>query len=225
VREAFSWTRPSIKEFASMTKQPNDSAESRPSSAVGLIPLSTNDDDDVSFIDIASRLVSATAASNDLPIVYTVHIDNWFGRRWLGFCGKIFGIAGVRNRTLKQSLTLPPFHPHRVLGGVEYHLNSDHCYEKRGDLSTIHKLRPSQENIGNTIRSNTLFAWYSGNTVTTRKGVLMVYFTTSDTTKAWYVMFDGDAGWRLEQHVGITRREVLDLMEYHSNLSQLTDIV
>ena len=174
------------------------------SAPADLIPLQKDESDDVSFIDIASRLVTASATFNKLPMVYTIHVDNWFGDRWLGFRGKLLGIAGVRNRTLKRSLVLPPFHPHRVLGGTEYHLSDAGHYEERGDLSSLHKHQPSQENLDRPIRRHTLYAWYSGNTIDTRKGVVMVYFSTPELTKAWYVMFNGDADWRLDRHIGIT---------------------
>jgi hypothetical protein len=52
-------------------------------------------------------MVGAEEAINTKQ-TYVVKIDNWFGKRWLGFSGKALGALGVR----KKKLTLPPFHPH-----------------------------------------------------------------------------------------------------------------
>lgn len=173
-----------------------------------LIPLSSNEGDSPGFVDIATRLITAAAVQYDTPIVYAIHVDNWFGARWLGFRGKLCGIAGVHSRTLRRDLALPPFHPNRILGGAEYHRADDGHYRFAGSLNHLHRNQRSEVNLGRRIRRNTLHAWYSGNTATTNKGVLMTYISSNDITKAWYVMFDGHDDWRLDQHVGITRSEV-----------------
>jgi len=185
--------------------------EAAPASRI--VSLDAADGDSPSFLDVAARLITATARRYDLSIVYAVHIDNWFGERWLGFCGKICGAAGVRNRTLKRSLTLPPFHPNRVLNATGHYLRGDGLYAAADQMHSLHVHQPSEANIDNAIRNATLHAWYSGNTNATKKGVVMVYLTTDSVTKAWYVMFDGDADWRLDRHVGISRKEVYDLIE------------
>ena len=53
------------------------------------------------------------AVANYRPAeIYLVCIDRWFDAKWLNFSGKVLGALGVwRSRT-----TIPPFHPHRVLG-------------------------------------------------------------------------------------------------------------
>jgi hypothetical protein len=181
--------------------------------ANALVSLDASNGDALPFIDVASRLITATAKKYEVPIVYAVHIDNWFGERWLGFCGKICGAAGVRNRTLKKSLTLPPFHPNRVLKATGHYLRDDGLYAEAEELRSLHTHRPSETNIHNAIRSNTRHAWYSGNSVATHKGVVMAYLATESVTKAWYVTFNGELDWRLDHHVGITRREVSDLIE------------
>lgn len=185
--------------------------DSAPASPIVL--LHSTEDDSPAFIDLAARLITATARRHKLSVVYGVHIDHWFGERWLGFCGKICGAVGVRNRTLKRSLSLPPFHPHRVLDATGHYLRSDGLYAAAEELRSLHLHQPSQANIYREIFSGRLHAWYSGDTIATNKGVVMVYFTTPSVTKAWYVTFDGDAGWRLEQPRGISRSEVSDLLD------------
>ena len=145
-----------------------DAIEASPKSS--FIRLNTTEFDAIAFIEIASRLVTATAIQNDLSRVYAIHIDNWFGPRWLGFCGKILGATGVRNRTLKRSLNVPPFHPNRVLKARGHHLQQDGLYADVEDLASLHVHRPSGTNIYRTIRNNILYAWYSGNTQQSKKG-------------------------------------------------------
>lgn len=178
-----------------------------------LVPIESRDNDALPFVEVVSRLVTAASIRHNLSVVYTIRIDHWFGPRWLGFCGKICGAAGVRNRTLRSHLTEPPFHPHRVTDKREFHRDDDGRYELVGRLSYLHRFRPSASNIYNEIRWHTLHAWYSGDTVATNKGVLMVYFSTRTSAKAWYVAFDGHANWKSERQIGISRREIVELVE------------
>jgi len=181
--------------------------------AASNVLLHTASTDDATFIGIASRLITAAAAAADLSLVYAVHIDNWFGPRWLGFCGKTRGIAGVRNRTLKRSLSVPPFHPHRVLSARGHYRREDGLYAHAEEITSLHPHIPSEVNIYRSIRGRILHAWYSGNTTNSGKGVVMVYYRLGDNCKAFYTMFNRDRGWDLDQHIGITRPEVAAMLE------------
>jgi hypothetical protein len=196
-------------------KQSRDrfAAEVRAAGASSHVSLHATSDDDTSFVDVASRFVTAAAIQSKLSVIYAVHIDNWFGPRWLGFCGKTLGIAGVRNKTLQKSLSVPPFHPNRVLAARGHHLREDGLYADAEDLTSLHPHIPSESNIHRSIRSNILYAWYSGNSVATHKGVVMMYQRRQDECKAFYTMFNGDKMWKLDKHVGITRIEVETLLE------------
>ena len=80
-----------------------------------------NELDDPAFISLVGTFVNAYANSASATRIYLIHIDNWFGERWLGFAGKFRGIAGIRQRRGKlgvdertRSLAIPPFRPSRV---------------------------------------------------------------------------------------------------------------
>lgn len=191
------------------------------SPASSLVALHATEADAYPFIDIASRLITATAIQNGLSCIYAIHVDHWFGPRWLGFCGKIAGSAGVRNLTLKRALNVPPFHPNRVIKARGHHLRQDGLYADAEDLKSLHAPRRSETNLFRTIRSNILYAWYSGNTQVNKKGVVMIYYATEAKTKAFYVMFNGDSDWRIEEHIGITRAEVGDLLSRFSGPNTL----
>lgn len=175
------------------------------------LTLHATEDDSAEFIDIAARVTTSFAEANDWPWVYAVHIDNWFGPRWLGFRGKINGAAGIRNRTLKKDLIVPPFHPNRVLNATAYHRQENAAYMAAKELTTLHSARTSESNLNNSIRKNILYVWYSGNTMATRKGAIMIYYESPMQAEAFYILFHGDRGWRVEQHVGLTRAEVSEL--------------
>lgn len=181
--------------------------------ASALVALHATADDDPSFIDKASRLATAASLTAGLSHVYAIHIDNWFGPRWLGFRGKTRGVAGIRNRTLKRSLGVPPFHPNRVLASRGHLRREDGLYADVEAASSIHIRVPSEFNIQRDIRRDFLYAWYSGDSAATRRGVVMIYFQRGADCKAFYVAFDGDRDWEIDQHVGITRREVRALLD------------
>src|SRR5687767_7333422 len=68
--------------------------------------------DDPGYLDwVEATVVGVEEAIKTTDQTYVVKIDNWFGKRWLGFSGKTLGAAGVR----KEKLTLPPFIPSRVV--------------------------------------------------------------------------------------------------------------
>src|SRR5688500_17691444 len=97
-------------------------------------------DDDPEFLDLAGRLIGGAAIAYELGVV-AVHIDHWFGDRWLGFCGKYLGMAGVRTADFTKSLTPPPFHPHRI-HSVRYYWHSAQGFQHSDDVKSPHGYRP-----------------------------------------------------------------------------------
>jgi hypothetical protein len=64
--------------------------------------------DDPEYLDWVEATVVGVEEAIKTEQTYVVKIDNWFGKRWLGFSGKALGALGVR----KKKLTLPPSSPH-----------------------------------------------------------------------------------------------------------------
>ena len=161
--------------------------------------LPQNKTDDPQFISLLDSFVRAYLAENSAKHVLLIHIDNWFGERWLGFAGKFRGIAGVRQRKGelgvdgKRSLAIPPFRPSRVqnYAGFTFDDESSTPFE----IGPIHR----EKNGGWTQRlwSNGLYAWYSGNTSVNTNGCLMIYELNRDGQNAWYLQFqqDGNGKW------------------------------
>jgi hypothetical protein len=178
-----------------------------------MLELEANANDDPAFLHLAGRLITGAARAYTFSTLVIVHINHWFGARWLGFCGKLLGAASVRSRRLTGPLTPPPFHPHRIHSVREYRLTEAQTYEYQGDVRWLHGYWPSQANIYRTFPRNRLYAWYSGHTAESDKGVVMVYLVQSNWNAAWYVAFDKTPQWHLTQTLAIAPRRVQELME------------
>ena len=50
-----------------------------------MLNLQRVDEDDTGFLDLAGRLIAGAALCNGVSDVWTIHIDHWFGERWLVF--------------------------------------------------------------------------------------------------------------------------------------------
>ena len=162
--------------------------------------LPQNENDDEHFIALVDSFVRAYAAENSATHVALIHIDNWFGERWLGFAGKFRGVASIRQRKGKLgingalSLAIPPFRPTRVQSYAGFTFNEDGTRPPSA-FGPIHR----EKNGGWTQRlwANGLYVWYSGKTATNTNGSLMVYELNGDGQNAWYLQFqmDSNAKW------------------------------
>ncbi len=178
-----------------------------------MLELDRNVDDDPIFLDLAGQLIAGAALFNGLTDIVLVHVDHWFGPRWLGFCGKLLGVAGVRSRSLKGPLTPPPFHPHRILSAKSYRFRESKSFEYREESTSLHECRPSHDNIHRTLPGNTLYAWFSGNTTSTGRGIVMVYVVKRDQCEGWYIAFDKRHDWHLAQTVEISPNRVHEYIQ------------
>jgi hypothetical protein len=177
-----------------------------------MLELEATESDEPDFLDITSRLITSVAWTNGFNQLIVGHIDHWFGQRWLGFCGKLLGAAGVRSRRLTGELTPPPFHPNRIISVRRYALTEPGGFESGGEVSWLHGLRPSASNINRTLLKGFLYAWYSGDTITSDKGVVMVYLVHRKWNAAWYVGFEKLPQWHLAQTVAIAPRRVNEML-------------
>src|SRR5882672_4353063 len=112
--------------------------------------------DDSKFVKWLDSIIAGAFQELRATQLYVVKVDNWFGKRWLGFSGKSLGAIGVA----KRDLTIPPFIPSRIVSEVRFvrpgtvRLKHPH----------IHLYQPSGENLNRKIEQivpgATLF-WYS----------------------------------------------------------------
>lgn len=185
-----------------------------------MLQLEADAGDDPAFLDLAGRLIAGAAVAYEFRDLIAVHIDHWFGPRWLGFCGKLLGAAGVRNRRLADDLTPPPFHPHRVRSARAYQLTGLGRFEFWEEIRSLHDFRSSEANLRLSLRKGRLYGWYTGDTATSDKAAVMVYLVGRKWNAAWYVGFDKVPTWHVSQTVAIAPWRVRELLKPASGESQ-----
>lgn len=151
--------------------------------------------DDVGFVQaVRDALTRELTTTHE---VYVVKLDQWFGRKWFEFSGKAMGALGVWRR----SVTVPPFHPHRVI--FERHFEWDgrrRVYAETKAPHVLHIHQVSERNLNRrleTFSASGSFIWYSGDTRRSGRGSLMVYVIDSGEGERRYTEFirTGDT-WR-----------------------------
>jgi hypothetical protein len=136
-----------------------------------------------------------------------LHVDNWFGPKWLGFSGKVLGLLGIWRD--KEDLTLPPFVPARILAEQLWAADpaSDLGYGKVAVDSSIHRRQPSGANLKRlaaSVAPGEALVWYSGNSVANQRGSLMAYIPTDDGYRTFYVQWLANPEWVVSQMKGLS---------------------
>jgi hypothetical protein len=135
--------------------------------------------------------------------LYVLKVDNWFGKRWLGFSGKALGAFGVR----KSELTTPPFIPSRIVSQHRF-VRGERDVLKR---PRIHVFQRSGENVNRKVEhvapGATLF-WYSGQSTENGRGSVMAYVNVGPEYWPWYVGVECSPVCRVVERVGITAAEL-----------------
>ena len=145
-----------------------------------------------------------------------VKIDNWFGKRWLGFCGKFLGVAGVTLKTHStppKHIRIPPFVPERV---VSQHRFTAPSYDEIEPGELVHRQMPSRDALRREAAfaaPGTALVWYSGNSEANGRGSLMVYLPIDSSYWAWYVGLKLGTPWGVSEYWGIKRDEYASLKE------------
>ncbi len=145
-------------------------------------------------------------------LVQLVHVNHWFGPRWLHFAG-----TDRRGRDLRarERLILPPFASGRILSERTY--NSDGGELRRGrPRLTLH--RPGVREL-DQIADTGLYVWFSGDTLAQDRGALMVYEIRGAGQRGWYAEFRRQGGvWTISATVGISKDELEALEASHTGV-------
>ncbi len=179
-----------------------------------MIEIIADAEDDVEFIETIQNVINGAASFYKPAGIYVVRINTWFDHKWLHFSGKVLGALGV----WKEPLTVPPFHPRRVLSqnfylwepGQEKYLKAN---ERAGKL---HGYQTSSRNLRREIgkrRKSAMYVWYSGDTKRTGNGSLMVYVNTDRDKTSWFVSFSNKNHWQTRQYKEISLQLIADFEE------------
>jgi hypothetical protein len=176
-------------------------------------------DDATEFVEQIERAVNGLLSRYSPRIVTVIKIDNWFGKRWLGFCGKFMGVAGVTLKTHSHptdNIAIPPFVPERV---VLQHRFAAPDYAEIDAGEPVHKHIPSRVALRRKVAvavPRTALVWYSGNSKANGRGSLMIYLPLGSSYWPLYVSLKDAAPWRVTECCNIRHEEYASLIEVDS---------
>jgi hypothetical protein len=158
------------------------------------------------FVGLVEAAVSGILALNQPESLRLVHVDNWFGPKWLGFSAKVAG--GVAIWMDEEHLTLPPFVPGRILSEQCWELDRPSDYLPVESPLSLHVSQHGGANLRRLASSEApgqAIVWYSGNTASNQRGAIMAYVPSRDAYRTWYVELDGGKSWSTSKTKGISR--------------------
>jgi hypothetical protein len=158
------------------------------------------ENDDPAFMNCAVEMVHGVVGGMGLPRYQVFRIDNWFGPKWLGFCGKLVGVLGVSNF---RNVVIPPFVQNRLTAQSLFERDDHGSYSYEGNGPQIHNRGTSKANFTNFARvaapDTTLF-WISGNSMANRRGSIMSYKPGPGNYWMFYIEFQAkDGEWSVAQ--------------------------
>ena len=184
--------------------------------------------DDPAFLVVIDRIIGSRVRRDAPREAYLVHVNNWFGPRWLRFSGKgrvgfFFGCAApdtALDEFRCEALTFPPFTPNRVVAQYYFCRTGPAVYEERAAPRLVHpqRLRPSANNLHRRVAAfapSAQFYWYSSGTARADRGCLMAYAVRDgELLPPWYVaLVRGVDQWRVERAAGLDIAEARCLAE------------
>ena len=171
--------------------------------------LHLSKDDDSAFANRVSVLIAGASKADGLRSIRIMKVDNWFGRRWLGFSHKALGAVGVHR--VGPALRVPPFKPSRILSEQRWEPTTSGSWERADSQGRVHVEQSSTENERRLVRElfpQTALYWWSGRTRSNGKGALMAYLPGERDHFGWYVEISRNGSWRDTDLLCITASEL-----------------
>lgn len=179
--------------------------------------ITFDDTDAPEFQEVVIAILNQIVQAFDPNEVSIVRIKNWFDHKWLNYSGKQIlkydskthpSIPFVLEPYWNNEITIPPFHPNRVL--------SESKFRKKGTSNSEfdHPLHPFQESTANTdnliVRrtNHGLCVWISSNSVVNRQGSLMVYQIKNAQIQSWYASIEEKGKWTVTKTKGIDKNQL-----------------
>jgi hypothetical protein len=188
------------------------------------IPSGLNDDN--GFIEMLNSMLGKLIVQSATERLWIIQIDNWFDHKWLGFSGN--GVVDFQfpefmhrfdvalDEFYQDHVTFPPFTPNRVLRQWSFQRSGQNLIEvPLVKLPHATDRRPSSSNLHRRIAkfdANSLFVWFSGNTLKNGRGSVMVYDMRSSQPTRWFVGFVRKAAWLPGLAKGVSQQYVAALL-------------
>lgn len=176
-----------------------------------MINIEFDNTDAEGFREIVNSLVIHGIQSFDPDEISVVRIRDYFDHKWLNYSGsKIEKYITNTNPAIQfvlvphwnKEITVPPFHPNRVL--------SESFFWKKGIGSAkrenLHQIQLTTNNRNNFILKRfdkALCFWISSNSLNSKQGCLMVYEIRDTDVVTWYVCCEDKNGWKVTRTKGI----------------------
>jgi hypothetical protein len=171
--------------------------------------LEPQDGDDVDFV-WKVRVIAVAIAARYVPReVVLVKVANWFGPKWLRFSGKMLGAVGV----WRSKLTVPPFVPARVRWQRRFRRPAFKVAPSGDPLHIATRSEAGLRRYLSDVAPGAAVIWFSGDTLGNGRGAIMTYVQHADSCWAWYAGWIRKNGWQASQLKGISRMEVLSLLD------------
>ena len=176
-----------------------------------MIQLSETVESGSGFVPVVERALNNALERNRPGEVYVVQVDGWFDYKWQQFSGTVMHeIAVWRNK-----LTLPPFHPSRVLSERCFRISPDARSYEMVSAKPLHIHQASAENLKRSVRDispSGVFVWYSQVSKDSDRASLMLYMVDAGNASGWYAGFTRKDEWCLAQVKGISRGAVTEFL-------------
>ena len=185
-----------------------------------MIELREAKESDSTFALIVERAVNKAAQSSSPGDVYVVQVDGWFDYKWQRFSGTVMHEIAV----WRDKLTVPPFHPSRILSERYFRLRPDLGLYALASAKPLHINQASAENLRRSIRdisSSGIFVWYSHISKDSERASLMLYTVDAGDASGWYAGFARKDEWRLAQVKGTSRKAAATILLPNNATSKL----
>jgi hypothetical protein len=184
--------------------------------------------DDPAFLAAVDRIIAACVRRDAPQEVRVIHVDHWFGAKWLRFSGK--GRVGFFYGCITpdtaldefwcERLTFPPFTPNRVVAEYYFCRTGPAVYEEQAPPQLVHRRRHGRS-AANLTRKVAAFApsaqffWYSSGTSRVDRGCLMSYAVRDGVALLpWYASLRLHLGrWQVDHASGLAIGQVRTLAE------------
>lgn len=159
---------------------------------------------------VSQTVVARTLAGSTSPNVIVVFISGWFDAKWHRFSGNSMGAVS----TWRQRLTVPPFHPSRVLKENHFHIQSG-ALPSQGSApeKKLHGERSSESNSRmylDMLHPDSHIFWLSS--PSEERFTVMHYHVCEHSAYGWYLGFERTDTWRVRRHRGLSTIEIANLL-------------
>lgn len=173
--------------------------------------LKKNLSDDSNFINNLECIISNSLNEWKCEDLYLIRIDNWFDKKWLFFQGTVMHEIALWTW---DELIVPPFHPNRV-ESIDYYEKQNDSYVKKECKGFVHPYQSSIDNLKRKVKDisqDGLFVWYSSNSKTNQKGVIMSYLISANSNLGYHITLDEKQNWNVAETKGINKKQVQSLI-------------